>query len=1457
VAVTLNADLETELTADSNRPLHLYELEPAGPDAVDVITDGGFESWASATDLDDWTEVTTGGTVNREAAVHRAGTYCARLDKSAATQVSIYTTNAAQWNMTPAKYYRVTGWVKCSTATPGGASFLRVYRTTGTDQYLQADGTWAVGTYSHPLPVSTEWVWFSMWFLVDAAFAASDDFKMRLGNVGDASASFYFDDWKIKGPYDNPGLYYSSQSQALTWNGQTYTELAVKAAPVTEDIGPRAPEARVTFSNIDHTLRARLLPTDLLTGNRFIVRLITRDSSNNPMPGSLIEHKGVIQQPRRIDQDTFEITSYGLIHGLPGVCPPRRLERPCGWTFADGAECAYTSTTTATNNGTGSTALVVASGVDLVDGQTISVGDGNSVISSGGGTVNITLATPRTWIITDPVAYTDCTREGPACDKRNQEYRYGGFRGIEDNKGWAALRIDALIAFSTGGGYSTLLGYMDKAGIDPLDRWNWQRRLTGSYNALPQNESLEERTRVVPVVYGRRLVSGSMIERLNLHYTELNATIIQVAIYVLSEGEISGVVDYYGDENRGEEVTANLGSGTRKMTGYFYRVGGIGVNTSEVEADYLNDTTQLRDQNRDYFSGTQDALSRTAYATFVEQVTTLGADNPYAVTVPSWDVKGVVVWRYTNDVTPTHLPGDGPAKVFTRNPIWQVVDLLTHTRYGLGGVVEEDDIDFTVTEPEADVCDVEVSGLPATVTSTSDDADSGQFTVWTVDDTSQFSRGMTVEHDDGTPVQGTVTNVWDSTRLRLSIDDVAAASPDTLTPILPRYTNDLTLGSSASFSSQVYRILASCGGYVTYADGKIQLRVERSSSSVAHFRDTGYAQGYGIIQDSFILVGTSNEDNNINSVVAKYNHPNNTKSEAVAYDWDHRKDNLLNTVVLDIPGVNTRNQAQRLAERKLAESRTLGPGAEFMVGPIGAKIQPGDLVTVTHPVADWTAAVKRVKRVERYGLGGGDEFLHKLVVVDYDATLYNDDTPPPLTSFRPGSANPDITLAVNSKVGKIILTWTLSEPVADTTQYKVFKSTSSMSGAPGANGELVATGLLRPHFTYVTSDSEIGTTLYFQVVAFHGGYYNQHRHKSNEISAAVIATDPTADQHTPGVNTLYDGNFEDANLWIVNPPSPTQYLPDTSHATAGMDGNYTTPDNAWDADADPPTTSAFATINTPGHKYAHEWSFAGAAGVESGQLRVVASTLRTGALSQFSTHLLRLSVDGGSSWTDVTEVPDFGGAQATILMPVVTADRNDIRLRSNTWCNLGGTITGRVYNIFWETINTATPFSQIESGLLTVLNETARRDWPGHYGNAAQSLAEGQQYVTSFEAKALDTTPTTTLLVTLHQKESDTYYTLGGVQAASILTTWRRFAMRWTAPAGVTDGAFEITISTGSTEAIVIDRLMIESGDKIHAYQFHIDETGKALSYPNGIPGDYDTVGAWTSDAQVRIAEVT
>ena len=82
---------------------------------AELLTDGGLEDWASATDLTSWTESLTGtSTVNREATVIHGGTYSARLDVDASNSAC----RIQQGIATAGRWYTVSVFARSDSGTP-------------------------------------------------------------------------------------------------------------------------------------------------------------------------------------------------------------------------------------------------------------------------------------------------------------------------------------------------------------------------------------------------------------------------------------------------------------------------------------------------------------------------------------------------------------------------------------------------------------------------------------------------------------------------------------------------------------------------------------------------------------------------------------------------------------------------------------------------------------------------------------------------------------------------------------------------------------------------------------------------------------------------------------------------------------------------------------------------------------------------------------------------------------------------------------------------------------------------------------------------------------------------------------------------------------------------------------------------------------------------------------------
>ncbi|MFN8470401.1 MAG: hypothetical protein U0X20_32910 [Caldilineaceae bacterium] len=139
---------------------------------AELLANGDFETWASATDAGTWTEQVAGtSTVNRDGTEQRGGTYCARLDVDGSNnQARIYQTRGS---LTAGTWYLATAYVKAS--APAKSAVL----------------TWN-GQASNITPGTS----YQMVAVINRASGTSHD--LIIGKNSAANASLYLDDISLK-----------------------------------------------------------------------------------------------------------------------------------------------------------------------------------------------------------------------------------------------------------------------------------------------------------------------------------------------------------------------------------------------------------------------------------------------------------------------------------------------------------------------------------------------------------------------------------------------------------------------------------------------------------------------------------------------------------------------------------------------------------------------------------------------------------------------------------------------------------------------------------------------------------------------------------------------------------------------------------------------------------------------------------------------------------------------------------------------------------------------------------------------------------------------------------------------------------------------------------------------------------------------------------------------------------
>jgi hypothetical protein len=134
-------------------------------EADNKSTNGTMESWASATDLNNWTEVIAGGsTINRDSADKHRGTYSCRFDVVSGGQCYIYQTVT----LVAGAEYIFTVWTK---VTAGERLDVILYDS-GLNVSLKSDGTWQAGVTAFGITGTGSWMETQIKFAANASYTS-------------------------------------------------------------------------------------------------------------------------------------------------------------------------------------------------------------------------------------------------------------------------------------------------------------------------------------------------------------------------------------------------------------------------------------------------------------------------------------------------------------------------------------------------------------------------------------------------------------------------------------------------------------------------------------------------------------------------------------------------------------------------------------------------------------------------------------------------------------------------------------------------------------------------------------------------------------------------------------------------------------------------------------------------------------------------------------------------------------------------------------------------------------------------------------------------------------------------------------------------------------------------------------------------------------------------------------
>lgn len=185
-----------------NAPAFLRSIFPVAPKGVgdNLIADGGFEIWTSATDATWWVEGVAGSsTVNRESTTKHSDTYACRLDVDSSN--NLVTVSQAIAGLRAGLPYRVSFWYKTGSAKTIKASLYMTYG--GFNYYLQPDGTWKksgdpgfIAAYAYGL-TNTSWTQNVVDFIHDVN-CDNSSVTFVVSRESATSSSIYLDDASVQ-----------------------------------------------------------------------------------------------------------------------------------------------------------------------------------------------------------------------------------------------------------------------------------------------------------------------------------------------------------------------------------------------------------------------------------------------------------------------------------------------------------------------------------------------------------------------------------------------------------------------------------------------------------------------------------------------------------------------------------------------------------------------------------------------------------------------------------------------------------------------------------------------------------------------------------------------------------------------------------------------------------------------------------------------------------------------------------------------------------------------------------------------------------------------------------------------------------------------------------------------------------------------------------------------------------
>lgn len=235
-----------------------------------------------------------------------------------------------------------------------------------------------------------------------------------------------------------------------------------------------------------------------------------------------------------------------------------------------------------------------------------------------------------------------------------------------------------------------------------------------------------------------------------------------------------------------------------------------------------------------------------------------------------------------------------------------------------------------------------------------------------------------------------------------------------------RYTLNYIIDAKKPAVDILSELLITCSSFLVWSGNKVKLRTEKVENTVQNFNMSN------IVGGSFSYQYVS-KDTMINRVKLLYIDPtqNYTKVFALAEDKTGQDERSVieggNGIVereVALLGVTKFSRASRLANMFLKISKATPLTCTFKAGIYAIHCEPGDVVSVSHDVPNWTNKLFRVFSIEEEP---NDEV--NIICKEYNDSVYDDSYGSSITTYQYGTApnylknTSEVTSIVLSEVG--------------------------------------------------------------------------------------------------------------------------------------------------------------------------------------------------------------------------------------------------------------------------------------------------------------------------------------------------------------------------------------------------------------------------------------------------------